>query len=46
METPVKIWEVAGVRARDEPSRRPFRLYFGLAYLTVGLSLLMYMGNR
>lgn len=46
METPVKIWTSAGVRARAEPHHIPFRLYFGLAYLTLGVSLLMYMGNR
>jgi hypothetical protein len=46
METPVKLWENTQVLARDEPYRKPFRLYFGLAYITLGITIIVYMGNR
>ncbi len=45
MENPAELGVAARIKARDEPCRYSFRLYFGLAYLAVGISILLYMGK-
>ncbi|HWJ02441.1 MAG TPA: hypothetical protein VNU93_02105 [Verrucomicrobiae bacterium] len=41
MHTPAELWVATQAKARDEPGKKPFRLYFGLAYLIAGLTIYM-----
>lgn len=45
MEGPAQILAATEVKSRGDPYRRPFRIYLGLAYLTFGISLLLFVGR-